>query len=829
MDTYTIALRDLRRDDVAAAGAKGANLGGLIQAGFRVPPGFVVTTTAYRDFLSSAGLEACAPAETYERIPKAVVPDPIVKALLAAFRDLGAHAVAVRSSGTAEDLADASFAGQYDTFLDVAGEQALIDAVRRCWASLWTPRAVAYRRRREWSADVSLAVVVQEMVDAEWAGVLFTADPVTGRRDRIVVEAVRGLGDKLVSGEATGVRYVVSKDSGARGPSDPLDSGLPPRLVEELVRSAREAERHFGGPQDLEWAYAKGECALLQARPMTALPDEPTGPAQPADPEPVAVPDRDAAALPPAPARRGRGRSKGLTRRAAMAADHVPFPPYPMDNSLTVRPVLRGLVRMMRSAGIAAPPAEDLLTEVADGVLQIRPPAMRFTPWAVVRLPASLPRLVAAIRTQPERWMAHYRATLLPMLERVEQVDLSTWSDDALLNHVEEIQRAQGRLVPSRFGVAVPRVLADRVVGVLLSLALAPTRARASHADLMSDIPSVTRTVNDELDRLAATVEATPELAEIYDREEPDAIPDRLARTQVGTAFLDEVSGFLRHYGYRQPTMSMAGFPTMGETPAVVHRLLKALAGRKRFEEGTGRDRFVAAREDLRGERSARARALVPLILAMTRTARTGTSFREDSHSFLFMRPAAAQRRLLLELGKRLVDRGTLASATDIFFLEIDEVRQGAESAREVVERRRSARESALPTYRVLPDPEPSGPKDGARTIRGVPASPGTVVGTVRIIRDEEGFGDLAAGEVLVCAFTNPAWTPLFALAGAVVTDAGGAASHAAIVAREYGIPAVMGTGTATRLLRDGERVSVDGTRGTVTPLPGTMGLPERG
>ena len=816
MDAYTIALRDVRREDVAAAGAKGANLGSLIRAGFRVPPGFVVTTTAYRDFLRSAGLRACDPTETYERIPNAAVPDRMVEDVLDAFGDLGARAVAVRSSGTVEDLADASFAGQYDTFLDVAGERALIDAVRRCWASLWTPRAVDYRRQRQWSDDVSLAVVVQEMVDAEWAGVLFTADPVTGRRDRMVVEAVRGLGEKLVSGEATGHRYLVSKDSGAGIPSAPMDADLPPRLMAELARSAREAERHFGGPQDLEWAYAGGECWLLQARPMTALPDEPTEPADPA----------------PAPLRSRRGRSKGLTRRAAMAADHVPFPPYPMDNSLTVRPVVRGLVRMMASAGLAAPAAEDLLTEVADGVLQLRPPAIRFTPRAVVRLPAGVPRLVAAIRTQPERWMARYRTTLLPLLERVDQVDLSTWSDEALLDHVAEIQRAQGRLVPSRFGAAVPRVLADRVLGVLLAATLAPARARASHADLMSDIPSVTRTVNDELDRLAATVEANPELAEIYDREEPDAIPGRLARTPVGTAFLEEVGGFLRHYGYRQPTMSMAGFPTMGETPALVHRLVKALASPKaagRFQEGVGRNRFVAAREDLRRERSARARALVPLILAMTRTARTGTSFREDSHAFLFMRPAAAQRRLLLELGTRLVDRGTLASATDIFFLEFDEVRQGAERAGEVVERRRSARNCALPTYRVLPDPEPTGPEDGTRVIRGVPASPGTAAGTVRIIRDEEGFGDLAAGEVLVCAFTNPSWTPLFALAGAVVTDAGGAASHAAIVARECGIPAVMGTGRATSLLRDGQRVSVDGTRGTVTPLPGPTGLREPG
>ncbi|SFO49208.1 pyruvate, water dikinase [Pseudonocardia ammonioxydans] len=269
MADYTLPLGRVQpggraRIDTALVGGKGAGLGALVEAGFPVPPGFVVTTAAYRDFLDATGLGGRPAAELRERIPRQAVPSRIADAVLAGYTGLGAPAVAVRSSGTAEDLAGTSFAGQHDTYLDVSGPQALLVAVRSCWASLWTARAVAYRERHGWDEDeLALAVVVQEMVPAQWAGVLLTADPVSGHRDRVVVEAVRGLGEALVSGAVTGDHIVLDKATARRLSG----TSSAPRL-EELVRLGREVEETFGEPQDIEWAFTADGFELVQ-EPVT--------------------------------------------------------------------------------------------------------------------------------------------------------------------------------------------------------------------------------------------------------------------------------------------------------------------------------------------------------------------------------------------------------------------------------------------------------------------------------------------------------------------------------------------------------------------------------
>ena len=815
MDPYTLHLRDVGPGDVALAGGKAAGLTALVRAGFPVPSAFVVTTAAYTDFLAASGLDGGDPQRLHERIPHAPVPAEIAASIVTAYSGLGAAAVAVRSSGTAEDLAGASFAGQYDTYLSVAGEQAVLAAVRDCWASLWTPRAVAYRRERRWDdSGLALAVVVQEMVDAEWAGVLFTADPVTGRRDRIVIEAVPGLGEALVSGETAGHRRVVNKRTGRPATAD---APLPDGLVEELAALGARVEEAFGCPQDLEWTYAEGRCSLVQARPLTALPDEPGQPGQPGQP------NEDVAG-----ATRRRRRRRGRTRRRgpnfALATEHLPYPPYPMDCSLSVRPTVRAILDALRSAGFSAPAVEDVVVEIGDGVVQISPPHVRPTPRALVRVPAVLPRLVRTLRTRPADWRARYDATVTPLIDHADATDLTALADEDLLDGVESLCRAQGALTPARFGCVVPRaLLADRALAAALRLATGPERAERLHSDLMSAIPSVTWDANRELDRLAATIDTVPELRRLYGEEDPAAIPERLRGIASGRALLADVDGYLRRYGCRQISVPLVGFPPLRETPEVVHGLLKSLSRARR--DGRGADsgdeaRVARARRDL-SSGGVRARLFAPIALALLRTARAGVGFREDSHFLLFMAVAAAARRLLLELGGRLVERGELEQATDVFYLELDDLRgERPEPARDIAGRRKAAREAVLDRYTVVPA-ELLGSGSTARTLRGAPASRGRVVGRVRVIRDESQFARLADGEILVCPYTNPAWTPLFSLASAVVVDAGGTASHAAIVAREYGIPAVMGTGDGTRLLWDGQRVLVDGDSGTVVPLGG--------
>ncbi len=313
-----VPLQELGRGDLAVAGGKGANLGELIRAGFSVPAGFVVTTAAYDRFVAHNRLdETIARAlgegqgsgaiirDAFERTP---LPVEVEQAILAAYHQLGQGAVAVRSSATAEDLPEAAFAGQQDTFLNVVGTEALLEAVRRCWASLWSDRAIAYRQRLgPGQATVKLAVVVQRMVAAEAAGVLFTANPVSGARDEVVIEASPGLGEAVVSGLVTPDHFVLQKQRwgwrivvrriGRRegviraqpgGGTEHVEGAaiaevpaLPDQVLRQLARTGAAIQRHFGGPQDIEWAWDGRDLFILQARPITALPEPPPRPSRP--------------------------------------------------------------------------------------------------------------------------------------------------------------------------------------------------------------------------------------------------------------------------------------------------------------------------------------------------------------------------------------------------------------------------------------------------------------------------------------------------------------------------------------------------------------------
>ncbi len=790
MADYTLPLPRVGPREVALVGGKGAGLGALIDAGFPVPAGFVVTTAAYRDFLDVTGLAGLPAAELRERIPREPVPERIAAAVLAAHAELGGPAVAVRSSGTAEDLADASFAGQHDTYLGVDGGQALLAAVRDCWASLWTPRAVAYRKRYGWDeSGLALAVVVQEMVDAEWAGVLFTADPVSGRRDRVVIEAVRGLGEALVSGTVTGEHLVVDKATRRRVNG----AGSVPGIG-ELVRVGCAVEEAFGGPQDIEWAYAVGRLHLLQARPLTALPEEPA-----------------------------RTRSRRRPRNYAMAADHMPFPPFPMDTSLFIRPALRSVLAATRAAGLATPTLDETVVEIDDGVIQLVPPTgVRLTWRAVVGLPRAAPAVVRLLRTSTTEWRARSEATLVTLARRVDGADLGALSDRELFGHLDGLLGAAGALMPSRFG-AVPRgmlagVLAERLLGAVVGR----RRAGPQHAELMSAIPCVTTAANAELERIAATVRTTPELCAAYRDEEPAQMAERLRGSAAGRALLADVDAYLRVYGFREMSIFTVGLPPLRETPEVAHGLIKGLAQGGSREGPDAAARAARARAELTGARGLRARLLVPAILRLVDAARASAGFREDSHYQLVMTLAVA-RRVVLELGRRLTERGLLETADDVAYLERSELLTlSPVAARRTVARRKAARRAALPQYTIIPAGLAARPA-GGNAVQGTPASRGTAAGPVRVVHDESEFASLQEGEVLVCPYTNPTWTPLFSLAAAVVVDAGGAASHAAIVAREHGIPAVMGTGNGTRMLSDGQRVVVDGDAGTVVPLAGPL------
>lgn len=790
-------LDDVEDDGLGLLGGKGANLARLRRLGLPVPPGFVVTTEAYRAFLAANDLSATNPEHLRERILSAPIPDDVGRPIRDAFRRLGAPSVAVRSSGTAEDLSDASFAGQHDTFLNVEGPEAVVAAVRACWASLWSDRAVDYRRQRGWDdCDLALAVVVQTMVPAEWAGVLFTADPVTGHRDRLIVEAVRGLGETLVSGQATGSRQVVDRASGRV-----LDGNVPlPRSsLADLIRLAIRIEDAFGSPQDVEWALAKEHSYILQARPLTALPE---------------------AARPPA---RQMPRHYSRFQRAGVASvlDHLPIPPYPFDYSLFFRPILERALSVLDSLGLAVPSADDVFVEAADGVYQLVPPIVQPT-FRALTLPL---KLIGALRAKPDRWLADCRDTLVALVQQTDRENLSALSERDVLERIEALQRLQlGRVIP-RFVPFARGLLASQALAILLRLGVG-RRATDFETDLLAGVPCVTTSANRELERLARSIRASDDLQRIFHDVRPEDLPSRLGSTSAGRAVLVSVERFLEDYGWRETTMPSAALPAWRDDPSVVYGLLKGLVAgdgtttTREIDDGSrAEDARSAVLEVLSRRWFGLGKRLVPLFLRVLAATRAFIAFREDSHYYLFT-PFSVVRRLALELGQRLADRGALDDPADVFYLTFSELRDpvSPDLMRKTARQRKAARQSLQGRLTAVPADlveQTSGPGE----FRGVPVSRGQAIGPVRIILSERDFWTLQKGDVLVAPYTNPSWTPLFALAAAVIVDAGGTASHAAIVAREYGLPAVMGTVNATTRLRDGQRVLVDGDAGRVVPV----------
>ncbi|MFI0416815.1 PEP/pyruvate-binding domain-containing protein [Spongiactinospora sp. 9N601] len=800
-------LGDFGRAGIALAGGKGANLGELIRAGFPVPGGFVVTTEAYAAVApGNTGPGGLDGAALRARLESLTVPDGLRAEIAAAYAAEGRPPVAVRSSATAEDLPGAAFAGQQDTYLNVVGEAALIDAVRRCWASLWTDRAIAYRDRRGIAHDeVRIAVVVQRMIDAELAGVMFTADPVTGRRDRTVIDASGGLGEAVVSGLVTpdhyvldprgrvrefvpGRREVVVRSTAGGGvahdsPGAPAAQAerLPRDALAELARLGTRVARHFGSPQDIEWAYADGRVALLQARPMTALP-----------PPPIRL----------GPVRR---------RLAAALLEMLPVRPYPIDMSTWIPHGPAGLMaRLTEYFGVRGA-FEGFIVE-EDGVVTRLVPSTPRPTIGVLRAPYRLFSL--ARRYDPARWTADPR--------------FGAWRSRAELLAAEDLTA-----MPWARLIRVPRQALDLVrplldmrtsylpgVGwslVRLLLTLVRLRRRAMFGDLVLGADTRTAAANRALAALAGPVRADAGLRAAVEAADLD-------RLKGYDEFWADFTAFLREYGHRETASPiLVTPPTWGEVPEVVLGLVKVLAAdppaaTDRAGEALARllDHPRLRRDPGRRER----------VLRQVRAARDGMAFREDTH-FYFTRPLPVLRRALLEIGGRLRDAGVLDDAEEVFHLRLEELEDitdphpligpAGDRLRSAV-RARAARRAELAGVPLI-DPALVHPlrDQGDALVSGTPAGGGSATGPVRIVREPAEFGTLTGGDILVCPYTNPSWTPLFQRAAAVVVDSGSAASHAAIVAREYGIPAVMGTGRGTAVLRDGQFVTVDGRTGRVT------------
>jgi phosphohistidine swiveling domain-containing protein len=810
------------RNDLELAGGKGANLGELMRAGFPVPDGFIISTEAYATVVEEAGLAEvitaglAAPddgATIRAAFENVTIPDGLAAAIIAAYTDLGHGPVAVRSSATAEDMAGAAFAGQQDTYLNVIGDGAVLDAVRRCWGSLWTERAIAYRRRQQIeSVNLRIAVVVELMVEADCAGVMFTANPVTGARDEVVVDSTPGLGEAVVSGLVTpdhyvldsqgevrehtrGQREVVIRSAAGGGVTHDTKVGtgpatLPDPVLTELAALGRSVTARFGTPQDIEWTYAVGRIWLVQARPMTALP--------------------------PPPLKLSRAQRKiGL-----QLLDYMSVRPYPLDMTGWIQPGIGLMVERMLSeiAGIRvdimkAFPERD---GVVERLVPPKPRPTKATPIALARIPSRIRRYEPARWTQDVRYQQFEQA-----FSKLAALDPRTLSWAELFQMVRRTLAATELITDLRVDY-LPRAGYDLL---RLRVALSILGLRGLFGRLIVGGRTRTEDANRALEGLASQVRADPALRDAFNQLDPPTLRARLHEDPQFARFRSALDDFLAEYGQRETLSPLVmSAPTWSDDPALPLGVIKVLV-EERPQTPATRPSAEAERRllDHRLLRSPRRRAAV---LHLVEAARAGVAFREDSHFYATWAIPMLQRTFL-EAGRRLAAAGVLPKAEDVFHLRLAELEALTEpDSLDAVEadrmRRvaaaRAARRAELAGVPMIAAANLLGPAAAGKDalVSGVPASGGRATGPARVIREPAEFGTMRSGDVLVCPYTNPAWTPLFLRAVAVVVDSGGVGSHAAIVAREYGIPAVMGTGSATRVLTDGQRITVDGDSGRV-------------
>jgi phosphohistidine swiveling domain-containing protein len=865
-----LAFPDVPADALVHVGGKGANLAWMARAGLPVPPGFCVTTAAFSAFIGDAeahydALDALAPddvegvrrvaAEIRAALVRLPVPEDVATAVLDAWRTLDGpgHTWAVRSSATAEDLPDASFAGQQDTFLNVRGAGPLLEVVRDCWVSLFTDRAVLYRARNGFPHRlVKLAVVVQRMVRPEVSGILFTADPVSGSRALCSIDAGWGLGEALVGGLVNADLYIVDKVSGAvrearvgdkaiairpRPDGGTFTEELPAELrtarvltdtqCAELAAMGRRIEAMAGElPQDIEWCYEAGVLHVVQARPITSLFPLPEpcpkhglhayvsfGHAQ-MMPEAMPPLARDTwvAVL---PFGRGSLTGKPAGRAPATRAFVEAGGRLYIDVTTPLR-IPRARRLLLGVLGAAYPEIPTLLAPLAPRLApDIRPSIWRALP--VLRLLGPLLLRVAAMLAfrSPKRAPALMEAAIARLL--------AGWRGPT---PTPRVVRDRLAVLFSRMPRVAPPLMAGAVAQrLLVRLGV----AESALEPLLRALPgNVTTEMDLALADLADLARPSPGLIEALERDGlagAEAHPD-------GRAFVAGFRAFVERYGMRGAGEIDLSRPRWRDDPAL---LLKVITGNLRGagEPGAHRRRhaeMATEAEAAMGRIAASTPAWKrPVVRRLLRLMRAGLGLREHPKAAL-VRVLDVARASALAAGQRLVTAGVLDAAEDVWFLRWDELVAADETRADlratVAARREAHARDRKRTPPLVMTSEGEVPRAAARAdlpagaLGGLGASAGVVEGRARVVLDP-GEEVLHAGEILVAPFTDPGWTPLFTHAAGLVAEVGGMMTHGSVVAREMGIPAVVGVAGATGRIRTGDRLRVDGARGSVEILGG--------
>ena len=806
MKKYILDFDEITKKDVSTAGGKGANLGEMTGAGIPVPNGAVLTAQAYDHFMEHNSVSVgCSAAEIRDAVRGGVMPGDMKDEIISLYRSMGSSArVAVRSSATAEDLADASFAGQQETYLNVIGEEELLKKIKDCYASLWGDRAVSYRRKQGYDKQkVSLAVVIQQMIESESAGVIFTKDP-TGVSDDIVINASYGLGEAVVSGTVSPDEYrcdkegnvthkvigskeirIVYSENGTQTVSVPENlrtaQVLSAEMIRSLVNEAINIELHYGQPMDIEWAISDGKIYILQARCITTIDST----------ESRTFTENDFAGLPTVRPAKGRMRENVLFN-----IEKLPKPYFPLDHDFGGNVGKQKQV-ILSEAGIDMNDSEPIDDNGISsfGIGGFRPNGNIFM------IPGSI-KMFKDDEHNISEAKRRYKECRQRLNDEMQRPRRNIGEAGEALRSMYELI---GDIAYTRFRFAIfPQVLEN--IGI--ERKLGKLDKTLSSLDLMDGLSYVTADINREMAAIADTIRNNrTQLDDVMKMSYSEIVEKYPA---LGEMFGD----FLKKYGCRCDLNCYCFVSrSWNDEPDRFLGTLRTLIRSENFHipsKEEGMEKFRSLMKKMQRRLSNKEYAAFRKKVSAVRKyhhIREATQYLWES-VFCFC------RELLRECADMLG-----ADYNDLLYLFADELwdvfAQGELSGKyiAVINKRKDKRPLAEAYWNRCIEISISSESSG---ITGVSGSSGKATGKVCIVRSPEEFDKLQQGEVLVCPCTDPEWTPLFTLASAVVVDTGGTLSHAAIVAREYGIPAVLAAGDATKKLKDGDIVIVDGTKGTV-------------
>ena len=815
----------ISKNDVNIAGGKGANLGEMTKCGITVPGGFVVTAEAYRLFIEENNLKAdfsakleqaqndeaklLAAAEHFRAaIKNAALPPALEKEIREKFAALGAERVAVRSSATAEDLPDASFAGQQETYLNVRGIDEVLAQIKECYASLWGNRAVCYRQNQGYDQlSVALAVVVQQMVESEKAGVLFTANPVSGSKDEIQINASWGLGESVVSGKVTADSFVCSKNGKVKSSvcgskktqivyaDDGTKNGTKEISVEEaaqkklclseaeiaeLCAEGVKIEKHYGFPMDIEWAIKGGKVYILQARAITTLGTE------------TENAEEQALIQKYIEGTKVKGPQK---KNMAFQLEKMPYAYRPLDYDFIMQiNHQKAVIFSENGLELSSDPQFD-----DDGIMTL--------PKSSVKINGKIFKIFKTLKNIKNfDWCEKHCREQMPKHEaeiaRIKKLDFSTMTIAECGDFIKHAFQLTADISYDRFMYAV----FPGVVGGGLSKVIKKINPKYTTYDFYWSLDNKTSVVTKDVAKLAENLGKIDGVK--------DAICSGKKYDDICKLFPETVplfNAFLEKNGYKSDFNCYCIIAhTLIEEPDRLLNILRPLLANEDAAVSENTKDFGALMEQIKAIYGSDFLALEKKInqYRYFHVVREETQYLWET-LFCFVRRCLERANELL-LGNSDYEHG-IANLSYKELIATCAHGTLSESDQEKISRRNSKHPLAEKVW--------SASKllvfdSNGETLKGISGSTGVAVGPARIIRSPAEFYKMQKGDVLVCELTDPEWTPLFKLASAVVADTGSELSHAAIVAREFGLPAVLGTGFATQRFSDGQTIRVDGDKG---------------